>query len=65
MRCLKRFIAREVYNSLRADLADTHAQPAPQTTTTIMCGAPATGSHAKALDIYRNVRGAGLAVIKH
>ena len=43
MRCLKRFIAREVYNSLRADLADTHAQPAPQTTTTIMCGTPGYG----------------------
>jgi transposase len=42
IRCLKRYIAREVYNTLRADLADvTHAQP--QLTTTIMCGAPGSG----------------------
>jgi len=43
MRCLKRYIAREVYNSLRADLADTHPQPRPRTATTIMCGNPGFG----------------------
>ena len=42
MRCLKRYIAREVYNSLRADLADT-AQPRPKVSTTIMCGNPGFG----------------------
>jgi hypothetical protein len=40
MRCLKRYIAREVYNTLRADLADTHPQPRPPVATTIMCGTP-------------------------
>lgn len=42
MRCLKRYIAREVFNSLRADLADT-AQPQPAVSTTIMCGNPGFG----------------------
>ena len=42
MRCLKRYIAREVYNSLRADLAETQPQPPPQTVT-IMCGSPGFG----------------------
>jgi transposase len=42
MRCLKRYIAREVYNTLRADLADT-AQPRPMISTTIMCGNPGFG----------------------
>jgi transposase len=42
MRCLKRYIAREVYNALRADLADTHPQP-PSQTVTIICGSPAFG----------------------
>jgi transposase len=42
MRCLKRYIAREVYNTLRADLADTHPQP-PSQTVTIICGSPAFG----------------------
>jgi transposase len=42
MRCLKRYIAREVYNTLRADLADTTPQP-PRHTTTIMCGNPSHG----------------------
>jgi transposase len=37
MRCLKRYIAREVYNSLRADLAETQ-QPALRQIVTIMCG---------------------------
>jgi transposase len=44
IRCLKRYIAREVYNTLRADLADlaTH-QPQPETVTTILCGSPGIG----------------------
>ncbi len=42
MRCLKRYIAREVFNSLRDDLADT-AQPRPVVSTTIMCGTPGFG----------------------
>jgi transposase len=40
MRCLKRYIAREIYTSLRADLADTHPHPRPQVVTTITCGNP-------------------------
>ncbi|MGZ6576662.1 MAG: IS110 family RNA-guided transposase [Solirubrobacteraceae bacterium] len=43
MRCLKRYIAREVYNSLRADLADTHRQSRPSIATTIICGNPGLG----------------------
>lgn len=39
IRCLKRYIVREVFNSLRADLADT-AQPRPMVSTTIICGKP-------------------------
>jgi transposase len=42
MRCLKRYIAREVYNALRADLADTQPAP-PPITTTIICGTPGYG----------------------
>jgi transposase len=42
IRCLKRYIAREVFNSLRADLADTQPPP-PAVTTTIMCGTPGFG----------------------
>jgi transposase len=42
MRCLKRYIAREVYNSLQADLADT-TQSRPMLSTTIMCGNPGFG----------------------
>ena len=38
----KRYIAREVFNSLRDDLADT-AQPRPVVSTTIMCGNPGFG----------------------
>jgi len=43
IRCLKRYIAREVYNTLRADLAELQPQPQPRPTTTIMCGAPGFG----------------------
>jgi transposase len=42
MRCLKRYIAREVYNTLRADLGDLTPQP-PRQTTTILCGSPGLG----------------------
>jgi hypothetical protein len=42
MRCLKRYIAREVYNTLRADLADT-THPKPAVATTILCGTPGFG----------------------
>ena len=42
MRCLKRYIAREVYNTLHADLADLTPQP-PRHTTTILCGSPDFG----------------------
>jgi transposase len=42
MRCLKRYIAREVYTTLSADLADLAHRPiAP--TTTILCGSPGYG----------------------
>jgi transposase len=42
MRCLKRYIAREVYNTLQADLADLRTRP-PRSTTTILCGNPGSG----------------------
>ncbi len=42
MRSLKRYIAREVYNSLRADLADTNPPP-PHQAVAIMCGNPGFG----------------------
>jgi hypothetical protein len=54
MRCLKRYIAREVYNSLRADLADT-AQPRPTVSTTIICATPVSESTEPAPDIYKNI----------
>jgi len=48
MRCLKRYIAREVYRSLSADLAD-HPQRLPRTrptvATSITCGAGFIGRH--------------------
>ena len=40
--CLKRYIAREVYNTLQADLSDLQSQP-PRQTTTILCGSPGFG----------------------
>jgi transposase len=43
LRCLKRYIAREVYNTLQADLADLHEPPRPTRATTIMCGAGPIG----------------------
>jgi transposase len=42
MRCLKRYIAREAYHALRADLAAS-PHPIPRTTTTIYCGAGPIG----------------------
>ena len=42
MRCLKRYIARELYNTLRADLADTRPRQ-PAVATTIICGTPGFG----------------------
>jgi transposase len=43
IRCLKRYIAREVFNSLRADLADLQRQPRSPLTVTITCGNPGSG----------------------
>jgi transposase len=45
IRCLKRYIAREIYNTLRADLAalTNPLPPAPRSTTTILCGSPGFG----------------------
>ncbi len=42
MRCLKRYIAREVHSALSADLAELDLRP-PQRTTTILCGSPGSG----------------------
>jgi transposase len=39
LRCLKRYIARETYHTLRADLTAI-GQPPPTTTTAITCGGP-------------------------
>ena len=56
MRCLKRYSAREVFDSLRADLADI-TQPRPRVATTIMCGGPRT---ATGVDVPgRDTRGSG------
>jgi hypothetical protein len=60
IRCLKRYIAREPYHALRADLADL--EPArPSHAFAVTCGAGFTGrdrrTRCRALDIYRNVRG--------
>jgi len=43
MRCLKRYIAREAYNALRADLAALQ-HPAPSATVTISCSAGPIGT---------------------
>jgi transposase len=43
MRCLKRYIARETYNTLLADLTTAQPRP-PLTTTTIICGAGPIGT---------------------
>jgi hypothetical protein len=44
MRCLKRYIAREVYNALRADLTTLDASRRPIRATTIICGAGPIGT---------------------
>jgi transposase len=43
MRCLKRYIAREIYTTLRADLADLTSHPTPSPATMILCGSPGVG----------------------
>jgi transposase len=46
IRCLKRYIAREVYNTLRADLAAhhiSHPRPQPRQMVAIHCGSPGSG----------------------
>ena len=43
MRCLKRYIAREVYNALRADLTALTPRPQRPQSTTILCGSPDFG----------------------
>jgi transposase len=48
IRCLKRYIAREIYAVLRADLEDLEHHP-PKGMTTILCGNPGHGiSHKRA-----------------
>ena len=45
IRCLKRYIARELYHTLRADLADLNLPaPSAQQAVTINCGAGPTGT---------------------
>ena len=55
MRCLKRYIAREIYTPLRADLADTHPIHDRQSPPPSCAAARTLASPANALDIYRNV----------
>jgi hypothetical protein len=43
LRCLKRYIARRVNNTIRADLADLHQPQLSARTTTIICGAGPIG----------------------
>ena len=44
IRCLKRYIARQTYHTLRADLADLpQPPPRPNTAITITCGAGPIG----------------------
>jgi transposase len=47
IRCLKRYIAREIYNTLRTDLADLRPLAPPPPTTTILCGSPGFGTTRK------------------
>ncbi len=47
MRCLKRYIAREIYTTLKADLADLedpHVTLTPSRATAILCGSPGFGT---------------------
>jgi len=43
IRCLKRYIAREIYYTLRTDLATTQTQPTPRQVTAIACGSGPIG----------------------
>src|SRR5205807_5095953 len=44
IRCLKRYIAREIYQTLRADLGDLNPPPFPsRTATSLNCGAGPRG----------------------
>jgi transposase len=43
LRCVKRYIARETYHTLLADLTALQAPPSPQPTTTIHCGSFGAG----------------------
>jgi transposase len=43
IRCLKRYIAREPYHALSADLADVNPRPRPAHTVTMTCGAGPIG----------------------
>ena len=47
IRCLKRYIAREAYHALQADLADLSSPTPPphRTAIAISCGAGPTGTH--------------------
>jgi transposase len=54
LRCLKRYIARQTYHTLRADLAGVRQQQR-RPATTIYCGAGPSASPDPGLDIYRNV----------
>jgi len=49
IRCLKRYIAREIYTTLLADLTDRAdtARPRPRISTTILCGNPGFGINRK------------------
>jgi transposase len=50
IRCLKRYIARETYHALRADLADLHAATKPpRHAVTITCGAGLIGRNRRKL----------------
>lgn len=43
MRCLKRYIAREIYTTLKADLEHLTPAPRPRQATAILCGNPGSG----------------------
>ena len=56
IRCLKRYIAREIYHALIADLP-SHPRRPDRRSLSVTCGAGPIGRTRHALDIYRNVRG--------
>ncbi len=43
IRCLKRYVAREIYATLLADLHPPTRTPPPPTIVSIHCGSPASG----------------------